>query len=107
MIQILKENRVYDDTLIILMSDHGESFYDNKILHHRENNNYFLPDGTYTGHSHSLHEAEINVPLIFHYKKFKGKKVIDSVIRTVDIFPTILDILNRGKGEDPLELLKD
>ncbi|MFQ6082236.1 MAG: sulfatase-like hydrolase/transferase [Candidatus Aminicenantia bacterium] len=78
LIDLLKEKGVYKKTLIIIVGDHGEDLWD----HNEPTHGIFLYDTT------------LKVPLIFHCPDviLKGKK-IDKQVRTVDILPTILDIL--------------
>lgn len=80
----LKELNIYEDSLIILMSDHGESFGEFGVF----------------GHASSLLKQQIHVPLIIKPHKnwtkdllIKPKK-IDIHVSLVDIMPTILDLLN-------------
>jgi len=72
----LKDLGLYENTLIVLTSDHGEEFLDH---------------GSWL-HAHTLYNELIRVPLLIKYpgSKYKGKK-IDSVIRSIDIVPTILE----------------
>lgn len=70
----LKSRGLYDRTMIILTSDHGEEFYDHRGWLH----------------AHSLYEEVLRVPLII---KFFGSrdagKTVDAFVRGVDIMPTI------------------
>ncbi len=79
LIQVLISNGMYDDTLIILNSDHGETLY--------EHDCYF--------DHHGLYECNLKVPLIMRFpaKLPKGKE-IKSFASHADIVPTILDILD-------------
>ncbi len=72
----LKRTGLYDNTIIILTSDHGDEF--------REHGG--------TGHDHTLYNELINVPLII---KGPGVENItsDNQVRLMDVVPTILDIL--------------
>lgn len=74
---LLKELDIYDQSLIFVTSDHGEEFY--------EHNGW--------GHAHTLYNELIKVPLIvkFPMNQFEGKK-IDTIVRLVDIMPTILEM---------------
>lgn len=75
----LKEAGLYDQTMIILTSDHGEEFYEHKGW----------------GHSTSLYNELLNVPLIikFPHAKYRSQK-ISQIVRSVDIVPTIMDTLD-------------
>ena len=68
----LKEN-----TLVVLLSDHGES----------------IGERGYQGHSHRLYESVVHIPLIFRMPGtvVEGKTVTTRV-STLDLMPTILDM---------------
>lgn len=74
----LKELGLYDKSMIILTSDHGEEFFDHEAWLH----------------DHSLYEEGIRIPLIikFPYAGYKGSQVEKTVCIT-DIVPTILEEL--------------
>ena len=79
LIQVLISNGIYDDTLIILNSDHGETLY--------EHDCYF--------DHHGLYECNLKVPLIMRLpEKLPKGKEIKSFASHADIVPTILDILD-------------
>ena len=77
LIKGLKARKLYDETMIVLTSDHGEEFYEH---------------GAWT-HSHSLYQELIHVPLIIKLPRSRhaGLK-IPGQCRTVDIVPTLLDL---------------
>ena len=72
----LKDLGLYDSTLLIFTSDHGEEFYDH---------------GGW-GHGHSLYNELLRVPLIIKFpdSKFRGEKK-DNIVSLVDVMPTILE----------------
>jgi arylsulfatase A-like enzyme len=63
-------------TLVILTSDHGEEFNDHGALEH----------------GHSMYEEQLHVPLIMRYKSVIEPRRIGSVVRHVDVAPTILEL---------------
>lgn len=76
-VNTLKRMDIYEDTLIVLTSDHGD-----ELLEH----------GMMT-HAMSLYEPEIHVPLIVTYPKVVPQGVrVSRIVRTIDIFPTVLDV---------------
>lgn len=77
---MLKEIGIYDDTLIVFLSDHGVEFFEHKEWKHGRRN---------------LFEEMVRVPVIFKYPKNKPKGINhDRLARLIDIMPTILiDIL--------------
>lgn len=76
LIEDLKNTGLYDRTMIIFTSDHGEEFFD----HHG------------WGHGHSLYDESLKVPLIIKFpeSRFKGRRIHD-IVSLVDIFPTVLE----------------
>jgi arylsulfatase A-like enzyme len=82
LVQALRSFGMYDRTLIILTSDHGEEFGDHN------------PSDIYDKHGHTLYEELVRVPLIFKLPRQEHAGVrVAAVSRTVDIMPTILDVL--------------
>lgn len=79
-IRQLKESGIYDDSLIIFSSDHGEQFFE-----HGD-----------TGHAKSLYAEEIRVPLLIKFpESFNiSNRRVDSLVSTIDILPTILEVNN-------------
>ena len=86
-IQLLKENDLWDDTIFLLLSDHG----------------YMDPKRGYTpeklkkemGLTHDLVLFDDNIRIPF-YLKYPGcePRNINTQISTYDVFPTILDLLD-------------
>jgi arylsulfatase A-like enzyme len=76
LIATLKDLGLYDRTMIIFTSDHGEEFFEHRGW----------------GHGHSLYDESLKVPLIIKFpeSRFKGKRIHD-IISLVDIFPTVLE----------------
>jgi arylsulfatase A-like enzyme len=74
---MLKQNNIFDDTLLIITSDHGESLTEHCI---------------YFDH-HGLYDESIHIPLIIKYPKINHPNRIDTFVQHVDIFPTILETL--------------
>ena len=76
LVEKLKDMNIYDETMIIFTSDHGEEFYDHKGW----------------GHGHSLYDEIIKVPLIIKFpdSRFREKK-INNIVSLVDVMPTILE----------------
>jgi arylsulfatase A-like enzyme len=78
----LDERGLYDNTVIVFTSDHGEAFFDHGIW----------------GHTSTPYQELIRVPLVIKFPEGKeAGKVVDVICRHVDLAPTILDIL----GEKP------
>jgi len=74
-IRFLKDSGQYDDTLIILCSDHGE----------------MLGDHDSWGKS-TVFDAAFHVPLIIRDPSLEGTgRIIDAPVEITDIFPTLLE----------------
>jgi len=75
----LKSKNLLDNTIVVIVGDHGEAFGEH---------------GEY-GHGIFCYEESLKVPLIFYNSGlFKNRDFIDNRISVVDLMPTILDIYN-------------
>ena len=86
----LKELRLYDNTLIIFTADHGEGFL--------ERGDYWI------GHTKTLYQELIHVPLIIKLPGNNKGKISDKYIGLIDLMPIIIDyaglrIPNEHEGE--------
>jgi arylsulfatase A-like enzyme len=88
LMQRLKELELYDQTMIIFTSDHGEEFFEHKGWEH----------------GHSLYDELLKVPLIIKFpdSKYAGKK-IESIVALVDILPTVLDEMDMDPPETDMD----
>jgi arylsulfatase A-like enzyme len=76
-VDFLKWANIYDQTLIIVTSDHGEHFGEH---------------GLYS-HVSSLYEPVLRVPLIMRYPDAFRKGTRDKhLVQLIDIFPTVIDL---------------
>jgi len=79
----LEELGLLDDTLIIIISDHGEEILERGSLGHAS-----------CSMAGTLYEENIRIPLIMRYPKALPQgKVIETQVGQVDIMPTIFDLL--------------
>jgi arylsulfatase A-like enzyme len=76
-IRQLKERGLYDNTLIVITSDHGEAFGEHR----------------YTGHGHSVYENETYVPLLIKYPHSQEKQLINKPVGHTDLFATMLGVV--------------
>jgi len=75
----LRKYGFLNNTVIILTSDHGEEFWEH---------------GKW-GHYMRMYNVNVHVPLLIRHPQLSIKrKIISKQVRTIDIFPTVLDILN-------------
>ncbi len=74
----LKRLGIYDETLIVLSSDHGEEMWEHGLI----------------GHGHSIYREMLQVPLIVKPPVSLGKpsQRIAVPVSTSQIFPTLLDL---------------
>ena len=78
----LKDQGRYDDTLLIVTSDHGELLgEENKI-----------------GHQFSIHERLLNVPLIVKWPNSAHTGESDRLVSLIDLYPTILRLAINKDG---------
>lgn len=98
-IHFLKKEKLYDNSIIILTGDHGESIYED--IH---------------GHGHGEHlrgDFVTHVPLIIKFPKSYFQEnfqtEIESITSSIDIFPTILDFykINPNKNMSGKSLLNE
>lgn len=85
----MKSNNEWDNTLVIVCSDHGEL--------HGEHGIY--------GHEFCIYDPLINVPLIIKNKNI-DKKILENQIELIDLYHTILDISGARTIEGALSLNK-
>ncbi len=81
----LEKRRLWDETLIVLTSDHGEEFFERGAI----------------GHGQSLHTELIDVPLIFKPPaawKAEVPRTVDAVVELRNVTPTVLE----AAGAPPL-----
>jgi arylsulfatase A-like enzyme len=76
-LDVLRAAGLYERAMVIVTSDHGESFLDH---------------GVWIGHGLFLTDNEIRVPLVVKLPEYRaaGRRVSD-LVRLVDVAPTILD----------------
>jgi arylsulfatase A-like enzyme len=76
--QELASRGLYDNTLIVVTSDHGEEFMDHGML----------------SHGHALYDELIRVPLIVKFPcpgRHCAPAVVEAPVELVDIFPTVME----------------
>ena len=90
----LKKEGLYDNTLIIMAADHGES-----LGQHGEDTHGFF-----------IYEPTVHVPLIIRAPFHFPVKKVENIVELIDISPTILEALNipipgTYQGESMLKLM--
>jgi arylsulfatase A-like enzyme len=91
-VEALKNKGIFEDTIIVFLSDHG--------CHFRTRN---------TEYKRSCHESSIRIPLIIYGPGFNRSLVIPELVSLVDVAPTLLDAVGlpipevmQGKSAIPL-----
>jgi len=81
----LEKWKIFKDALIVITSDHGES----------------LGEHNYYGHGKKLFEPSLWIPLIVSFpSKIPQGKVVQRLVRSIDIMPTLLELLNSEQAKD-------
>ncbi|MEM9194917.1 MAG: sulfatase [Myxococcota bacterium] len=75
-IERLKSLGVWEDTVLVFTSDHGEEFHEH---------------GSW-GHGHSVYQELLHVPLIVHYPESISAGRVSDTVSTMDIGPTIVEL---------------
>jgi arylsulfatase A-like enzyme len=73
----LRRRGLWDDTLFIVTSDHGEAFGDNSLLNHGV----------------SVYQDQVGVPLLVRYPGGGAAERVETLASSVDVLPTILDVI--------------
>jgi arylsulfatase A-like enzyme len=93
----LKQLGIYDKTAIILVSDHGDEFFDHGSV----------------GHGHSLYQELIDVPMEVRYPpRMPEAKRVAASVEVIDLTPTLLDLAgldpnDEQQGASLIELAAD
>ena len=76
LVEFLDETKLLERTIIIFTSDHGEEFSEHGGLGH-----------------HQFYSELLHVPLIIKSPHFQEAQSVPHLVRSIDIFPTILELL--------------
>jgi len=92
LLDTLREEGIYDNTIIVVTSDHGEELADRN------------PQNFHNVHGHVLYDWMIRVPLVIKPagRAREGKRVA-GVVRTIDVAPTLLDLLSITDGGSTMQ----
>src|SRR5262249_36190439 len=76
-IDYLKQNGLYENSIVVFTADHGEQFFEHEAW----------------GHGKSLYEPEIRVPLMIKFPNHKfARKRLSQTVRHIDLFPTASEL---------------
>ena len=80
-----------DRTLVIVTADHGEELWDHR--------NFF--------HGQSLYDELLHVPMLVRFPDVGHGRVVESIVSTVDVVPTIASVMGRSAGSGDGRSLRD
>ncbi len=80
----LKDLGIYDETTVVVVADHGEAFGEH---------------GVYCEHA-TLFDEVTRVPLIVKPAGSRARRSVDALVSTVDLFPTIFELLDLALPDD-------
>ena len=82
----LEKLRIRDRTIIVIFSDHGVELFEN---------------GTWgQGNAVVGRDPSARVPLLIVDPRLEGGRTLDATVRTIDLFPTLIDLLNLPVPEE-------
>jgi arylsulfatase A-like enzyme len=85
LVAALRAAGLYEETLLVLTSDHGEEFGEH---------------GAMGWHGHSLHDELLRVPLLIKFpRSWRGGRTMEAQVRGIDVAPTAL--VAAGVGVPP------
>jgi choline-sulfatase len=87
----VRSSGLLDRTIVIVMSDHGDEFMEHGAL----------------DHGATLYEEQLHVVMMMRIPGYARRHDVDAVVRTVDIFPTLFDMIGLAvpAGVDGTSLL--
>jgi arylsulfatase A-like enzyme len=80
----LKEVGFYENSLIIITSDHGEAFGERNLV----------------GHIVSVYQDQVHVPLLVKYPNASKKVIINDTVNIIDLMPTVLEVVGYPIPQD-------
>lgn len=87
----LKELGAYDNTIMVIVSDHGENLYEHE---------------NYLAHAQVVYDTVMWIPCLFHLPGYQGTHV-DEIVSIMDIMPTLLDLVGiKGKKYEGRSLVE-
>ncbi len=94
LLQWLQEQGLGDQTIVAILADHGQGLNDHNWFKHR-----------------LLYREQIRIPFLLKVPDVEGGRVIDSIVRNIDLMPTVLDALDLGpvpgvEGKSLLSLMR-
>lgn len=90
LIEELKAQGLYDDTIIVVVSDHGQGLGDHRWWAHR-----------------LLYQEQIRLPLLVRVPGWSTGQRVATTVRSIDVFSTILDALEIDSPDVPGRSVRD
>ncbi|MDH5656977.1 MAG: sulfatase-like hydrolase/transferase, partial [Spirochaetia bacterium] len=90
MIRELKKRKLFKNTIIVFLSDHGEAFYEHFIY----------------GHMNSLHYELVDIPLFFHFPEKIRPARIFRPANIVDVYPSLLVLAGFSENLKSMDFLE-
>jgi arylsulfatase len=78
----LRERGLYDTSLIVVTSDHGEAFFERGHWEHGQ---------PWRGDGPGLHQEIVHVPLLVKRPGAREGAIVEDVVSQMDVFPTLLE----------------
>ncbi len=76
--KLLEEQGIASKTILIIVSDHGETIGEHQFL----------------DHGHNLYQEQVHVPLLFYNSGlFSGGRKITEKVQLIDVYPTLLQFV--------------
>jgi arylsulfatase A-like enzyme len=73
----LRELDLYEDSMIVVTSDHGEAFGEHGLFEHGV----------------SVHENQVHVPLIVKFPGSREARRVEERVSAIDVMPTVLEVV--------------
>jgi len=79
----MQSEGLFEDTLVLVVGDHGEAFCEHQPLGHQIVDHHF-----------ALYDSIVRVPMIAHFPGVFENKTVDAPVQLTDIPPTLADIVD-------------
>ncbi|NIM06592.1 MAG: sulfatase-like hydrolase/transferase [Armatimonadetes bacterium] len=85
-IEYLRNEGIYDNTVIVVLADHGEEFWERGGLEH----------------ARTLHDEILRIPLILKLPPSANRRGerVSATVRQVDVYPTLLELAGVSLSSD-------
>ena len=78
--RFLESRGVLDNTVVVVVADHGEEFFDHGAVLH----------------GYTLYNEQLHVPLVIAAPGMENGCTIETITRNIDVLPTVLDLVELG-----------